>query len=522
MAAVGCGSPLEQAPTWRIEEVMACQPRWQLAVHLPMDCPKLDEWDVQLNDAELRLEVRGCPASRWRLSVPNYAQPVRSAKCTLSRRRRSLLVEWPQEAKKDECASTIGSDAKLSGMLDKGPDSLCSAEPAVASAPAVLDTCSTDHALDAAASGTLPMKAESGSFEMEVQRDTDVLAGHAVVEKTSVAFSDTQAADAEQALEDSSATAKIGADAWVEADTSLPAAVGKGFLEDPKECSPGSARCYSCGKVATLCCTRCRVVWYCSRRCQRTHWAADHRTRCPFASKIVCAEKQRHRGDAELALLTLQEAMKAIASALKAEADKEFTHDSGVVAALLRAFSAAAVVMGATIAEEAVPDEKFTQAAFYAASSFMDMAANLSEKEGFPRKRPSELQFHVDNMVAGLEGHLRDDADPVLSAWMFYDQFAKGMSEQMSKYWKKVPKLKVGATIAFRDVLAAGHDLLQASGGDADERAAARADRLLDLKPLKVSTAGLKHLRPYMGHKRTEGGPFWGDSGEGSDSAEET
>mmetsp|Transcript_4810 Transcript_4810/g.8729 ORF Transcript_4810/g.8729 Transcript_4810/m.8729 type:complete len:466 (+) Transcript_4810:51-1448(+) len=464
MAADCCLPAVEQIPAWRLEEMVGCQPSWHLEVLLPSECPAQSEWHVHLNDAELQLEVCGGTSSRWRLPVPGYAQPVNNAKCTLSRRRRKLQVQWPQQAK----------------------------EEALADITAAMDN--TMH-----------------KEEWEVQSCTSMPAVSATdVNDSTPSTSLIPSSIKEQACADTSATDKQDGDFVVEVGDS-----------SAQECDTGAAHCYYCGQVATQCCTRCRLVWYCSRRCQRAHWASDHKTRCQFVSKIVCAEKQRHRGDAELALLTLKESMSAINSALKAEADKELTHDTGVVVALLRAFAATAVVMGATVAEESVPDDKLCQATFYSAATLMDMAANLGEKPNKPRRRPQELQFHVDNIIAGLEGKITGDADPVLSAWNFYNGFSVGMSESMSRYWKKVPKLRVGAIIAFRDVLAASHDLLEASGSDADRRAAARADRLLDLERLKVSAAEFKHLRPYMPRGQSNDVMSWASSEEGSEGAEE-
>merc|ERR1712107_942226 len=104
-----------------------------------------------------------------------------------------------------------------------------------------------------------------------------------------------------------------------------------------------------------------------------------------------------------------------------------------------------------------------------------DVAAVLGEA-----RRPPELQSHVEGIVAGLEGNVSKEADPVLSAWMFYDRFARSLEDNLSKYWKKVKRLKAAALISMRDLLGASHDILAASGHHADARAVARAYRLLD------------------------------------------
>lgn len=54
------------------------------------------------------------------------------------------------------------------------------------------------------------------------------------------------------------------------------------------------AKCISCSKTGTLeapllCCSRCRVVWYCSRECQRAHWKI-HKVYC---KKLTAVERDR-------------------------------------------------------------------------------------------------------------------------------------------------------------------------------------------------------------------------------------
>merc|ERR1712048_1238003 len=104
-----------------------------------------------------------------------------------------------------------------------------------------------------------------------------------------------------------------------------------------------------------------------------------------------------------------------------------------------------------------------------------DAAAVLGES-----KRPPEMQMHVDDIVSGLSGTVSKDADPILSAWMVYEEYAKGLDSRPVSFGRKASQLRAAALVAFRDVLAAAHDLLEASGGFADARAAAHVDRLLD------------------------------------------
>ncbi len=41
----------------------------------------------------------------------------------------------------------------------------------------------------------------------------------------------------------------------------------------------GASKCGVCRKVSELKCSRCSCVYYCSQKCQRTHWTA-HRAEC--------------------------------------------------------------------------------------------------------------------------------------------------------------------------------------------------------------------------------------------------
>mmetsp|Transcript_123304 Transcript_123304/g.360022 ORF Transcript_123304/g.360022 Transcript_123304/m.360022 type:complete len:418 (-) Transcript_123304:67-1320(-) len=256
--------------------------------------------------------------------------------------------------------------------------------------------------------------------------------------------------------------------------------------------SSNASWCFSCGSKASACCTKCSVASYCSRRCQKAHWQEDHRARCRFVSRIATAEKQRDRGDAELAVLTLEEILRDTVTALKREADKEFTYDGLVAMALLRSFAAAVVALGAALATASMPDDKFCRAAYTAMATLLDMAATLGDA-----RRPQVLQEHVDGIVACLEGSLSKEADPVLSAWMFYDRYARSLDERPSHFCGKLRQLKAPALVCMRDVLAASHDILEASSAEIDRRGAGQAGRHLDREELRVGTDHLEHLRPY-------------------------
>ena len=46
--------------------------------------------------------------------------------------------------------------------------------------------------------------------------------------------------------------------------------------------------CAVCAAVDVEQCRRCKVVYYCSRSCQKTHWKASHRRRCiPDAERVA-------------------------------------------------------------------------------------------------------------------------------------------------------------------------------------------------------------------------------------------
>merc|ERR1712007_252288 len=142
--------------------------------------------------------------------------------------------------------------------------------------------------------------------------------------------------------------------------------------------------------------------------------------------------------------------------------------------------------------DERVPDAKFCRSAFFAVAVFLDMAAAMGEK-----RRPEEMQVHLDDIASGIAGNVSKDADPVLSAWMAYDEYAKSMDSRLSKFGKKLPQLKAAALVALRDVFAFAHDLLKVSGASDDTLAAARIDKLLDETRLMIGGSELRHLRSF-------------------------
>lgn len=261
----------------------------------------------------------------------------------------------------------------------------------------------------------------------------------------------------------------------------------------------GRGSCSVCGTQATCCCSQCKLLWYCGRQCQRLHWAQDHKFRCALGARVVTADRQLRRGDPELALVTAEPILKDIVSQVKKESEKEYTYSASVISSLLRAFADCLVVLASSIAEPKVPDGKCCRSMFVALATLLDAAAFI----GKPR-RPLELQFHIDSIVAGLEGQLNKEADPVLSAWMFYDAYARGFEDRFSKYEKNAAKLRAAALIGFRDALALAHDVLRASTTAVDHKSAARVDELLDVSRLQVSVDGFHELKPFVHNELEE------------------
>ncbi len=58
-------------------------------------------------------------------------------------------------------------------------------------------------------------------------------------------------------------------------------------------------QCYVCHKGTTKRCSVCRVVFYCSRECQRRHWS-QHKTNCVAVVEEV--EVQHTEVEAEVDL----------------------------------------------------------------------------------------------------------------------------------------------------------------------------------------------------------------------------
>ena len=64
----------------------------------------------------------------------------------------------------------------------------------------------------------------------------------------------------------------------------------------PAASNPGSVvqSCASCGKPATLKCSRCKTVVYCNKNCQTEHWKLGHKKQCAEAIEVQrLAAKQR-------------------------------------------------------------------------------------------------------------------------------------------------------------------------------------------------------------------------------------
>ncbi|CAJ1334398.1 unnamed protein product [Effrenium voratum] len=112
-------------------------------------------------------------------------------------------------------------------------------------------------------------------------------------------------------------------------------------------------KCDLCGEKASAACSKCRSCRYCSPACQRRHWATDHKHRCRLAGSLLTARRQLQRGDFAFSLQTAEEAMKAHAGAIKAEADKdEYAFDADMVRALARGLSLATVCVAEALASD--------------------------------------------------------------------------------------------------------------------------------------------------------------------------
>merc|ERR1712224_228586 len=102
------------------------------------------------------------------------------------------------------------------------------------------------------------------------------------------------------------------------------------------------------------------------------------------------------------------------------------TFSMDVAVGIYRGLAALIVALGTCLTDSGVPDDKFCRAAYLALSCFSDTAASLGKKG-----KMKEVDFHVDLIVSGLGGNLNPEADPLLSAWMFYDGFARGLQDRL-------------------------------------------------------------------------------------------
>ena len=64
--------------------------------------------------------------------------------------------------------------------------------------------------------------------------------------------------------------------------------------------------CERCHQTAKQRCSRCLASWYCSRECQKLHWAEGHRHKCVKASR---AAPVRPAGVANSSAATLRETL---------------------------------------------------------------------------------------------------------------------------------------------------------------------------------------------------------------------
>ena len=267
-------------------------------------------------------------------------------------------------------------------------------------------------------------------------------------------------------------------------------------------------RCEMCGQRGTATCSKCRASHYCGQACQRRSWVGDHKPRCRFAGSLLAARRQLQSQDFALALQTAEEVMKAHAGAIKGEAEKDFAFDADVVQALLRGFATAMVQMAeALAADKDLAQYKFCRACFSAVATMLDLAAALQDL------CPAPLWRQVQAIVGGLGPEVtRNHGDPVLSAWMMYDSYAKGLADRPTVYESKVSRMKIVALIALRDALAASAALLEDSKTFADAYVAKSIDAILETGHLKVCRDDLAVLRDF--YPKGAGGLVPGDDEE--------
>eukprot|EP00439_Symbiodinium_sp_Y106_P013625 s3997_g1.t4 len=318
--------------------------------------------------------------------------------------------------------------------------------------------------------------------------------------------------------------------------------------------------CDFCGRRAVFFCSKCRASTYCSQSCQKSHWAHGHRHRCRLAGPLAAARSQLRKGEIALSLATAEEAMKAHVSAIKTEADKEYAFDSEIassprqaagcffrwqqgfqskravgrihfenftacnrpvrpvqlyvhlrfvyevfaeqvaeVVALSQGLATAQVLIAeALAADKDLASDKFCRACFSSVAAMLDLAAALKEE-----RCPPALWTQAVAVAQGIGD--RGDADPVLSAWMLYDAYARGLTDRPSSYTKTLSQMRIVALLAVRDMLAAGTGLLQGTQAGkqcfADMAVAESAAVVLQMDPLKVCREDLGPLREFYPQK---------------------
>mmetsp|Transcript_39472 Transcript_39472/g.91243 ORF Transcript_39472/g.91243 Transcript_39472/m.91243 type:complete len:391 (+) Transcript_39472:166-1338(+) len=258
---------------------------------------------------------------------------------------------------------------------------------------------------------------------------------------------------------------------------------------------PGG-RCDVCGKRAAVSCSRCKLSLYCTRDCQKRHWVAGHKCRCRLSGGLLAAKRQLQRGEAALSLSTAEEAMKAHSSAIKAEAEKEYAFEYDVVAALSRGLATAFVYAAkAVAAEKELANDKFCRACFAAVACMLDLAAALKQE-----RCPKALWTQAEALAAGLGDQPGKDSDPILSAWMLYDSYAKGLADRPSAYASALPQMRIVALLALRDMLSASAGLLEDEAEKAcfaDACVVKSASTVLRTNHLKICREDLGPLREY-------------------------
>jgi len=377
------------APVWRLE---ACEPsegrKWCLTVELPENsCPPSL---LQHSETELRVGTEVEHAQVWRLVVPEIARPLTSLNsCKYSHRNRRLVVRWGGP-------THVTQKPKVAGGLVSGHDERRDAD----TTRQLLELDKDEHQScgEHAPAASALSPADFGDANPKDVKAHSLSIPHACSDLTKA--EDTNGANASPV-------------STVEADGDSP-----GPFTIPKD-SAAACQCFWCGMPATYWCKSCQVARYCSKVCQRSHWAHDHKVRCSYVARISSGRKQRVRGEPELAVTTLEDIIRDAVKALKTETEKEYTYSSDISTGLLRGSADATVQLATCLTSPEVPDAKYCRAAFTVVATFMDAAAALTKKG-----RPPEMDMHVQDIIAGLDGHLSNDADPVLSAWMHYQSLA--------------------------------------------------------------------------------------------------